>query len=504
MMATIAGVALKTILPDSADTALLGEVLVTGLAVDSRAVVAGDCFLAYPGHAVDGRRYIADALARGAAAVVAEARDLAVDSALPVVAIDNLKNHLGTIASRFFGNPSQHLQVVAVTGTNGKTTVTQLIAQAMELAGRKAGLIGTLGNGPVGCLAPTTNTTPDIVAINSVMRQMQDAGIDVVAMEASSHGLVQGRLDGLTLQCGVITNLSRDHLDYHGSMEAYRDAKALLAQHESLQHLILNADDAAVHAMAALAAPTTRVSTFSLRTDSTASVKATAVQYVGNGLKMDVTAGGCGARIESALVGEFNAANLLAALTVLLALDVGLEAACRALGAVAPVEGRMQMINAASANSEPAVVVDFAHTPDALEKVLVALRRHCHGALWCVFGCGGDRDAGKRPLMGKAVALHADKMVVTSDNPRSEKPGRIITDIVRGIPVAHGFEIIEDRAVAVDYAILNAASDDVVLLAGKGHEDYQEVQGIKHPYSDVQVARRALEKRRQLNQNLNG
>lgn len=473
---------------------------VSGLAVDSRKVRAGDCFIAYPGHASDGRRFIAAAVEKGASAVLAEAEGLQVPAGVtvPVVPVPGLQQQLGAIASKFYGNPSQHLQLVAVTGTNGKTTVTQLIAQALQQLSITSGVMGTLGNGLVGQLAPTQNTTPDIIDINRLLHEMQQQSARVVAMEASSHGLVQGRLDGLMLHTGIITNLSRDHLDYHGSMEAYRDAKALLARNLSLKCLILNADDDQVMGMAMHAQSTVTLMTFSLREDSGATVIARHLQFHSRGMRLQVQAGAAVAELESALVGEFNASNLLAALAGLLALGVALPEACKALAQVQPVPGRVEMVNPQKSEQEPAVVVDFAHTPDALEKVIFSLRRHCGGKLWCVFGCGGDRDAGKRPLMGAVVARDADEMIVTADNPRSEKLRNIIGHIVKGIPPQCAYNIIEDRAQAVEFAVLNAASDDLILLAGKGHEDYQDVQGVKHPYSDMVAARQALQKRSQV------
>lgn len=470
----------------------IADALVTGLQVDSRKVQPGDCFLAFPGHTVDGRDYIKEALKRGAVAVVAEARGLQQIDKLPIVAVDNLQRRLGEIAGRFYRDPSAAMSLVAVTGTNGKTTVTQLVTHALMALGCAAGVIGTLGNGPIGQLVATTNTTPDVVTINALLWQMQQVGVQVVAMEASSHGLVQGRLDGLTIHTGVITNFSRDHLDYHGSMEAYRDAKALLAQNPTLRCLVVNADDPVVAEMALQAHAQCRILTFSLDPKSTADIKAESIIFTAKGLVLSVVAGVERSQIESQLVGDFNAANLLAALAALLSLGIELDAACRALASVAPVAGRMQLIASSEAAKQPAVVVDFAHTPDALEKALIALRRHCNGTLWCVFGCGGDRDAGKRPLMGEVAARYADRLVVTSDNPRSEKPARIIADIVKGIPTGIGFEIIEDRAEAIRFAITNAASTDMVLLAGKGHEDYQEIAGVKYSFSDVDVASHVL------------
>lgn len=504
MNTSVHSVSVQELMPAGAPMSRWCDVRVNGLTVDSRTVKEGNCFLAYPGHAMDGRRFIADALAKGAAVVLAEAEGLQhIGDGSPVIPVVGLKQQMGAIASRFFGNPSAQLHLVAVTGTNGKTTVTQLIAQAVQRVLGKAGVIGTLGNGLIGQLTPTGNTTPDIIAINSVLRELLDANVNVVAMEASSHGLVQGRLDGLTLHTGIITNLSRDHLDYHGSMEAYRDAKAMLARHETLRHLILNADDEAVAGMAKLAPASATTTLFSLQPDSDAEIRSLRMRFGMHGLSMDVVAHGEYGSIDSKLVGAFNGANLLAALGGLLALGIDLTTACEALGHCEPVAGRMEIVNPAAVQGEPVIVVDFAHTPDALEKVLTALRHHCPGKLWCVFGCGGDRDAGKRPLMGKIVVEYADHRVVTSDNPRTEKPAAIIADIVRGMSSGAAFEIIEDRAAAIEYAVLNANKDDLVLLAGKGHEDYQDVMGTKYPFSDVAVAQTALAKRRQ-RQTLNG
>ena len=504
MSESIRHVMLKNFVPAALLPVQWADVAVKRLTVDSRTVGEGDCFIAYPGHVMDGRKFIADALQKGAAAVIAEADGLQLDSTLPVIAVPALKTRLGELASRFYGDPSARVKLVAVTGTNGKTTVTHLIAQAVDQLQQRGGVIGTLGNGLVAHLEPTQNTTPDIIAINAALHAMAEQNVRVVAMEASSHGLVQGRLDGLTIQVGIITNLSRDHLDYHGSMEAYRDAKALLAQHPSLRYLVLNADDETIASMASLAHSAATVTTFSTHADMSATVKINSIEYGMHGLTMSVAVGDQVASVRSALIGEFNAANVLAALACLLVLDVDLVSACAALEKCRPVPGRMEIVNPHAADNDPVVVVDFAHTPDALEKVLIALRRHCQGQLWCVFGCGGDRDAGKRPLMGAAVARFADNVVITSDNPRSEKPAKIIADIVKGIPPGQAFELIEDRVSAIEYAVLNAASHDLILLAGKGHEEYQEIQGVKHPYSDMAVANSAIVKRHQKQQSLNG
>lgn len=473
--------------------------VVTGLAVDSRKVQAGNCFIAYPGHHSDGRDYLRAAFSAGAGCALVEAEGLqqeslpAVSNPQPVIPVPQLQSKLGVIAALFYGDPSTHLKLLAITGTNGKTSVSQLVAQALDFLGQPCGVIGTLGNGLVGRLESTANTTPDVVESNRLLAEMLEQGASFVTMETSSHGLVQGRVDGLSVYSALVTNISRDHLDYHGTMEAYAEAKTLLARHPDLKHLILNFDDQRVAAMAASANESTCIWTFSQRNVKEASVVATAIEYSKQGMAVTVQCGDELATIHSSLIGEFNGANLLAALTMLLSVGISLRSAAEALSHADPVVGRMQRVHAN--NDLPMVVVDFAHTPDALEKALLALRRHTDGKIWCVFGCGGERDSGKRPLMAEVVAELADEMIITADNPRSEKLSTIVSDMVKGIPPQSAFQIIEDRATAVAHAIVNAAPQDVILVAGKGHENYQEIQGAKLPYSDGLACEAALQDR---------
>ncbi|MEE2729223.1 MAG: UDP-N-acetylmuramoyl-L-alanyl-D-glutamate--2,6-diaminopimelate ligase [Pseudomonadota bacterium] len=472
------------------------KIIVTGLAVDSRRVKAGNCFLGYPGHHSDGRDFLSSALVAGAGSALVEAEGferhsgVAANASVPVVAIPGLKKHLGHIASEFYGNPSTQLKLLAITGTNGKTSVSQLTAQALDQLGVCCGVVGTLGNGIVGHLEPTLNTTPDVVECNRLLAEMRAAGADAATMEVSSHGLVQGRVDGVTIHSGLITNISRDHLDYHGTMEAYAQAKAQLALHPGLRHLVLNWDDERVAAMVSARQEGTRLWSFSMQNRDDVTVRVLSVHYDKQGIDLTVGYGPQHTSIRSPLIGEFNAANLVACITLLLTLDVDLEQAAAALSTLGPVEGRMQRVEAEA--SQPMVIIDFAHTPDALEKVLLTLKRHAGGRIWCVFGCGGDRDAGKRPLMAGVVADLADELVITADNPRSETFVGIVADMVKGIPAAVAFQVMEDRTQAVAYAIAHAQANDVVLIAGKGHENYQEIAGNKHPYSDLAAAQAAL------------
>lgn len=469
--------------------------VVTGLAVDSRKVQAGNCFIAYPGHGSDGRNFLRAAFSAGASSALVDAEGFAVDPSIerPVIPVDALRSRLGLIAANFYGDPSSQLKLLAITGTNGKTSVSQLVAQALDYLGKRCGVIGTLGNGLVGKLELTTNTTPDVVECNRLLADMLVQGAEVVTMEASSHGLIQGRIDGLHVHTALVTNISRDHLDYHGTMEAYAEAKALLACHVGLKNLVLNLDDERVAAMRSVAAPDTRIWSFSLDDSKAATVKATNVVYGKQGVDIYVEHEGQSAVVRSNLIGEFNSSNLLASLTLMLSAGVELRLAADALSHCKPVIGRMQRISFEA--DQPMVIVDFAHTPDALEKALIALRKHTQGRIWCVFGCGGDRDAGKRPLMAAVAAELADKVILTADNPRSEKLSTILSDMVNGLPPQVAFQIVDDRADAVAEAILNAAVGDVVLVAGKGHEDYQEIQGVKYAYSDVQQCRLALHRR---------
>lgn len=463
-----------------------------GLTADSRKIRPGMAFAAYPGEAGDGRRYIAAAIAAGAAAILWEQAGFiwpAEFGAVPNIPVTDLKDKVGEIAAQVYGDPSRELWVTGVTGTNGKTSCTQWLAQAFSALGRKTAVIGTLGNGFPPELEYTGNTTPDAAVLQAALAEYRAAGAAGVAMEVSSHGLDQGRVNGVQFDVAVLTNLTRDHLDYHGDMASYAAAKALLFAWPGLRYAVLNLDDEFGREMASKHqhGPVQVVGYGFER----GNVRGSRLQLSSAGLAMTVESDWGRAELHSPLLGRFNAHNLLASLATLLVSGVGVDAAVAALSAVGAVAGRMQAIGG---NGQPLVVVDYAHTPDALEKVLSSLRElNPAGRLWCVFGCGGERDAGKRPLMGAIAMRLADRVVVTSDNPRSEDPHAIIDAIRAGM---NGNEMVAaDRTQAIAEAIKQAQAGDVVLIAGKGHEDYQEIAGVKYPFSDLSVARQALEVR---------
>lgn len=460
------------------------------LCLDSRAVQPGDVFVAVKGHQVDGRAYIAQAIARGAAAVLYEAGSVP-EMTVPHVAVDRLDLCSGAIAHLVYGRPSERLWLCGVTGTNGKTSVSQWIAQAMNALGCKCAVIGTLGNGFPGELADSVNTTPDAVGLHRMLAQFGDRGALSCAMEVSSIGLDQGRVNGATFDVAVFTNLTRDHLEYHGDMAAYGAAKAQLFDTPGLKTAVINLDDPFGAQLAARLAGRLRVIGYTLEGHSGADevLAAEALAMTETGLAFTLN----GVRIEAPVVGRFNASNLLAVIGALLAGDETLADIAVALRRIAPPPGRMQALGG---QGMPLVVVDYAHTPDALEKALAALRATAAargGRLTCVFGCGGDRDPGKRPLMGAVAEAGADGVVLTSDNPRSESPQAILAAIRAGMKTPPTVE--PDRAAAIRAAILAAAAQDTILIAGKGHEPYQEVAGVRHPFSDLEQAQSALEAR---------
>jgi UDP-N-acetylmuramoyl-L-alanyl-D-glutamate--2,6-diaminopimelate ligase len=469
------------------------------LATDSRAVAAGDVFLAYPGERADGRRFVADALARGAAAVLWERDGFAWprDLGAPNVGVVGLKRLAGPFAAEVYGRPSERLWTVGVTGTNGKTSCTQWIAQALAGAGRRCAVVGTLGLGFPGALVENPNTTPDAVLLQHALKRFADEGAACVALEASSIGLDQGRLEGTRFACALFTNLSRDHLDYHSDMETYAEAKMRLFRTSGLGHAVLNLDDALGVRIAHMLAfgPVRRVGYSVARGAAAASglehwleARDATVSAEGVAFRLESSWGGCA--IRAPLVGRFNVANLLGVIGTLLVAGLRLDEIPALCARLAPPPGRMQRLGGGAA---PLVVVDYAHSPDALDKCLAALRdvaRAQGGRLLCVFGCGGDRDRGKRPLMGEIASRHAEFVVVTSDNPRSEDPAAIVAEILPGVRVPHAVHV--ERHEAIHAAIAAAHRGDVVLIAGKGHEPYQEIGGKLLPFSDVDEARAAL------------
>jgi len=464
---------------------------VRALATDSRAIRPGEVFLAFPGGRFDGRRFIAQAIERGAAAVLWDSEDFGWRNEwrVPNLPVAGLKAQAGAIAAHVYRNPSANAWVAGVTGTNGKTSCTQWIAQALERCGRRTALIGTLGNGFPGALEQATHTTPDAVSLQAQLRRHVDAGAQAVAMEVSSHGLDQGRVNGMKFDTALFTNLTRDHLDYHGDMERYGAAKAKLFHWPGLANAVINLDDEFGRKLAlGLRGGTPRVLGFGIGHGDIAGHH---IDLSTRGLKLEIRTPWGEARLASRLIGGFNVSNLLGTLGVLLTADLKLDDAVAALAQVEPVAGRLEMIRVPG---RPLVVVDYAHTPDALAKVLETLRElvgHDAGArLICVFGCGGDRDPGKRPLMGEVATRLADLAIITSDNPRTEDPRAIVEQVAAGAHANHEIEI--DRANAIAGAVISATEGDVVLIAGKGHENYQEIAETRIPFSDADAARAAL------------
>lgn len=460
-----------------------------GLATDSRKVQPNDLFLAYPGSHTDGRAYIVQAIAAGASAVLWEYSGFQwnADWHVPNLGVENLRLHAGEIASRFFGHPSRNMWLAGVTGTNGKTSCSHWLAQSLTHLGRKTAVIGTLGSGFLGELRDTVNTTPDALALQSTLAALRAGGATGCAMEVSSHGINQGRVNGTEFDVALFTNLSRDHLDYHKTMDEYARAKAKLFDWPWLTHAVVNMDDDFGRELAR-SIDRSRISVLGYGFGR-GEIAGHRLDLSTRGLNLEISTPWGPAQLKSRLIGEFNAANLLGVLGVLMTADVPLHDAIDALALVEPVAGRMQMVRLPNA---PLVVIDYAHSPDALEKALRALKMLLvPGAkLHCVFGCGGDRDPGKRPLMGEIATRLADHVIVTSDNPRSEDPYAIIEDIVAGANTNYEIEV--DRSSAIFKALLAAAEQDVVLIAGKGHESYQEIGMQRLPFSDVQVAREGL------------
>ena len=477
-------------------------VTITRLVTDSRVVIPGDTFVAYPGGQADGRQFIAQAIANGANAVIWEAHGFIWKDAwqIPNLAVADLRHHAGEIADYIYAKPSGKLWMVGVTGTNGKTSCSHWVAHSLCALGKKTAVVGTLGNGFQGDLQPTLNTTPDAICLHGLLADYLAQDAHAVAMEVSSHALEQGRVNGVKYDVALLTNLSRDHLDYHGDMQHYAAAKRRLFDWQKLKYAVLNLDDAFGAGLAEqLEDAEVEVVGYGLGDAALQLAERLGLRMVyggalhmdARGISLQVHSSWGGGELQSTLLGRFNAANLLGVLAVLLVSGITLSDALRELARVRAVPGRMQTFGG---DGCPAVVVDYAHTPDALEKVLQALREVAQassGKLICVFGCGGDRDRGKRPMMGAIAAKLADSCIVTSDNPRNEEPHDIIAAIVSGMGISN-YQIIEDRALAIEQAISHARATDTVLVAGKGHEGYQEIRGVKYPFSDVGVAQRAL------------
>ncbi|MGH8303628.1 MAG: UDP-N-acetylmuramoyl-L-alanyl-D-glutamate--2,6-diaminopimelate ligase [Steroidobacteraceae bacterium] len=485
---------------------------ISDLTLDSRAVGPGALFLACRGHGRHGAEFTGEALARGARAVLYESspgasewveaglRGLARDeSSGPrdafVAPVPELSRHAGTIADRFFGRPSQSLTVAGITGTNGKTTCAWLLAQALGQCGRPAAYMGTLGAGFPQALSATEHTTSDAVTVHRRLAAMRALGAEALSMEVSSHALDQDRVAGVRFHTAAFTNLTRDHLDYHGSMAAYAEAKARLFSWPGLAVRVINVDDELGARLAGQLSAAQLVITRRTSATPTPSqargVRAVRVETAVSGLLIDVESSWGAAKLGMPLIGEFNADNALTVLAVLLAWDIPLTEAIAALESCRAAPGRMEAFGGRGA--QPLAIVDYAHTPDALAKALRAARRHCRGSLRVVFGCGGDRDPGKRPMMGWICAELADESVITDDNPRSEPPEQIVRQIMTGIPSGAASRVEHDRALAIGATLRRSGPEDVVLIAGKGHEAYQIYGVERRPFSDQSVARAVLE-----------
>ena len=494
------------------------------VSADSRRIAAGDIFVALPGLRSDGRDYIAQAMQRGAAAVIWESRGRdcrAQLGSLPQVAVEDLQGKLGELADVMLGQPSAQMWVCGITGTNGKTTVSQWIAQALQRLDQPCGVIGTLGNGLPGALANTnTNTTPDVLSVHGHLAALRKAGAQACAMEVSSIGLDQGRVDGVHFDTVIFTNLTHDHLEYHGNILNYGTAKARLFELPGIRNAIVNLDDPLGVALAEnLAGRGVRRMGYTLdeHCPHGASVdellQARELQVGGHGFSFELLGTSAPLKIDAALLGRFNVGNLLAVFAALLTAGVPVADAAASCAQLTPPPGRLQIVNTELAadvaadidadSNAPLLVVDYAHTPDALEQVLQSLREVSTargGRLYCLFGCGGERDTGKRPMMGRVAELFADEIVVTSDNPRGEPPQTIIKEILAGMTsIANsGGKLVSevDRAVAIASTVARMQPQDVLLIAGKGHEAYQEIAGQRLPFSDLEHAQQALAARR--------
>lgn len=467
------------------------DIAVQQLELDSRKVVSGTTFVAIKGHAIDGRQFIDSAIRQGANAIIAQACQtkphglVELQDDVAIFYLADLGELLSQLAGRLYAQHNN--QLIGVTGTNGKTTITQLIAQWLELVNYRAAVMGTTGNGFLNDLQPAANTTGNAVDVQRTIAELAEQGAQYTALEVSSHGLVQGRVKALPFAAGVFTNLSRDHLDYHGTMEEYAEAKFTLFTQHVCQRAIINVDDTVG---AKWFTKLDNAIAVSLQEQNTPhSVWAKQVRYSEQGIDIEFDGMFGAGQFHAALIGEFNASNVMLALTTLLALGVDKQLLLETAPKLVPVLGRMELF---ANHGKAKVVVDYAHTPDALEKALQALRVHCQGQLWVIFGCGGDRDKGKRPMMAEIGERLADHVILSDDNPRSEDSAEIVKDMLAGMHSAQNAVVEHDRFKALQYAIAHANAQDIILLAGKGHEDYQVLANETIHYSDRESAQQLL------------
>lgn len=489
---------LSELLPDVA--AVPPTLAITGLVLDSRAISPGDAFVAIGGFGTHGLHFVDQARAANAGAILFEP-PVPDDVPMPpddAIAVPGLRARMGAMADVFHGHPSHAMTMVGVTGTSGKTSTVQLLAQAWTLLGTPSGTVGTLGAGLYGEAVATGFTTPLVLQMHALLADLRDAGAKSVAMEVSSHALDQGRVDAVHYDVAVFTNLTRDHLDYHGDMDTYGAAKARLFSRDGLRAAVVNLDDDYGRALfERIPAGVQRIGT-SARGDGAAQVRAEQLALDASGIAFELHVDGTRVSVRSPLLGSFNIANLLVVAGVLSFQGVAPQAIAGVLSRLQPIPGRMNRLGGCTSDNGrvlPLVVVDYSHKPDPLEQALASLRGHLRGRLICVFGCGGERDRGKRPQMAAIAEANADLVIVTDDNPRGEDGDAIVADIVAGFSSPQAVVVERDRRKAIARAIGEAGADDIVLIAGKGHETYQEVAGVKHPFDDGQVARELLEGR---------
>lgn len=504
----IRSVALANLLPDL-ELGKAAGLMVSNLCLDTRQLKTGDAFIGLAGIKVDGRDFIAKAIELGASAILVESDKnwQGIDwlGAVPVIAVDNLPSRVSEIAGHFFDEPSKKIQLIGITGTNGKTTCSLLAAQLLAHLQKKSAVIGTIGFGlldasaiaplaqQIGLLTSTGLTTPDPVTLQRILDELVSGGASSIAIEVSSHSLQQKRVAGLHFTSAIFTNLTQDHLDYHGDLQSYGNAKAQLLHMPHLQNAIINLDDG--WASGLLNKVPAGVNVISYSTEKVADVYATNIELHAQGVRAHLHTPWGEAEINSPLLGQFNLSNLLAVIAAIGAQGFSIQEVTPFIAQLEPAPGRMQLVTVDQAAQEIQVIVDYAHTPDALDNTLQAIHQHKAGRVWTVFGCGGDRDKTKRPQMGKIAERLSDYVIVTNDNPRSEDPATIAAEIVRGMKHPSGCLVIADRAQAIDFAVQQAKAGDIVLIAGKGHEDYQIFATQTLPFSDSKHARISLQRR---------
>ena len=468
------------------------EVSISKLVLDSRDIKSGDTFVAVIGHEVDGRNYIDKAIELGANVVIAQADEnlthglIKIKSGVAILYVERLNSILSSLAGRLYSHPNSKL--IGITGTNGKTTISQLIAQWINLLGKCGAVMGTTGNGFLSALEVAKNTTGSAIDIQRIIAELEHKGADYTALEVSSHGLVQGRVSDLSFEAAVFTNLSRDHLDYHGTMEEYAQAKKSLFTAHKCKHVVINYDDAIAKNWVE-EIPNAILVSIKQKPESPHAVWANKVTYTDQGIEIEFSGQWGLGTLNAGLIGEFNASNLLVAFATLLSLGFEKSELLRVSHQLMPVIGRMELFQA---DKKAKVIVDYAHTPDALEKALLALRVHCEGHLWAIFGCGGDRDKGKRPIMASIGERLANRVIITADKPRSETPAAIIDDMLLGTTNPKAIYVYHDRFKALEFALNQSKANDIILLAGKGHEDYQVFESQTVHSSDRENAQTLL------------